>query len=193
MSQLYTRSGENKPSTLGVGGDNIHVAAAAEMYGCRFRTHQKDPECRPVDNGTIGPRYHILYWDTKGGLRGNHYDVLIPQAAGPHRNPDVVDLIEENSDKGGQETQNKTQQGIPTPPGDLEESDWQDNQISLEDENDIPNDENIKMSTRPKLSTAKPFTIVTYNVGGSRDAIEWILQQGAQVVMIQEHRIAAGK
>ena len=43
-----------------------------------------------------------------------------------------------------------------------------------------------------KLDTKKGLKILTVNTGGSKEAVGWALEQTADVIMIQEHRLFDG-
>ena len=45
---------------------------------------------------------------------------------------------------------------------------------------------------RYKLNSKQHIKILTINTGGSREALEWALEQDVQILMIQEHRLLEG-
>ena len=124
-----------------------------------------------------GSRLCRLWYHNQAGphLKPNHYDILHP-------------LGDPNATLGG-ENSSQVYQGCTSPPLRTQETRMRDEPT---DGPPVTQGAYRQTSQRRKYKLKSRTTaIVTANVGGSRDAIDWLCGQAFDVTMIQEHRLYA--
>ena len=155
--------------TEGQYGNALHIAVAAQKWNVQIEVHHhnREPDCFPDQNP--GQTWHLLYHDVGGG----HYDVFEP-SDGDSDIRSQPETVKDAAERPTAHTAGAPQTtGAPCPKHTSQEAD---------------SPKRTKRAIK-HLGGNLDHTILSLNVGGSRDAIELAFQSNCDVILLQEHRL----